>query len=303
MSIIDFNKIEQGPRMSNKPIVFIASSSEASLHAEAVNLQLTEEMQSEVWTNAFDLSSITITQIIKKTKESDYAVFIFHPDDQIFIRNVEYNSVRDNVVLELGMFIGSLGLEKCFILIPKSTERDFRLPSDLLGVTVSHYDVQDKNIIRAITPSCTKIKFSIKSLENSKIETDVLSQESILKAQLNDAKSQIWTMNFDMQRMTESANNANDIIKRMFFSIAKPATPLEIKQWEDGAKATQLREIKIQRHNVFIVDKDVIIPPLFGSELISLIVKEGVNVYGLDNCGHNLIYFMDGFRVNKEMGH
>jgi hypothetical protein len=287
--------------MSNKPTVFIASSSEASLHAEAVNLQLAEEMQSELWTNAFDLSSITITQIIKKTKESDYAVFIFHPDDQVFIRSVEYNSVRDNVVLELGLFIGSLGLDKCFILIPKSTDRSFRLPSDLLGVTVSHYDVQDENILRAITPSCTKIKFAIKNLENIKIDTDALGPESALKSQLNDAKYQIMTMNFDMQRLTESANIANDIIKRMFFSMVKPATPLEIKQWEDGAKATQLREIVIPRHKVFVIDKDVAIPPLFGADSISLIVKEGVTIYGLDRCGHSSVYFMDGFRVNREI--
>ena len=287
--------------MSNKPTVFIACSSEASLHAEAVNLQLAEEMQSELWTNAFDLSSITITQIIKKTKESDYAVFIFHPDDQVFIRSVEYNSVRDNVVLELGLFIGSLGLDKCFILIPKSTDRSFRLPSDLLGVTVSHYDVQDENILRAITPSCTKIKFAIKNLENIKIDTDALGPESALKSQLNDAKYQIMTMNFDMQRLTESANIANDIIKRMFFSMVKPATPLEIKQWEDGAKATQLREIVIPRHKVFVIDKDVAIPPLFGADSISLIVKEGVTIYGLDRCGHSSVYFMDGFRVNREI--
>ncbi|HHA1505025.1 TPA: TIR domain-containing protein [Enterobacter ludwigii] len=287
--------------MSNKPTVFIASSSEASLHAEAVNLQLAEEMQSELWTNAFDLSSITITQIIKKTKESDYAVFIFHPDDQVFIRSVEYNSVRDNVVLELGLFIGSLGLDKCFILIPKSTNRSFRLPSDLLGVTVSHYDVQDENILRAITPSCTKIKFAIKNLENIKIDTDALGQESALKSQLNDAKYQIMNMNFDMQRLTESAHIANDIIKRMFFSMVKPATPLEIKQWEDGAKATQLREIVIPRHKVFVIDKDVAIPPLFGADSISLIVKEGVTIYGLDRCGHSSVYFMDGFRVNREI--
>ncbi|MER1490457.1 TIR domain-containing protein [Enterobacter cloacae] len=287
--------------MSNKPTVFIASSSEASLHAEAVNLQLAEEMQSELWTNAFDLSSITITQIIKKTKESDYAVFIFHPDDQVFIRSVEYNSVRDNVVLELGLFIGSLGLDKCFILIPKSTDRSFRLPSDLLGVTVSHYDVQDENILRAITPSCTKIKFAIKNLESIKIDTDALGQESALKSQLNDAKYQIMTMNFDMQRLTESAHIANDIIKRMFFSMVKPATPLEIKQWEDGAKATQLREIVIPRHKVFVIDKDVAIPPLFGADSISLIVKEGVTIYGLDRCGHSSVYFMDGFRVNREI--
>ncbi|WP_270280590.1 TIR domain-containing protein [Enterobacter kobei] len=286
--------------MKEKPVVFIASSSEASLYAETVNLILAEEMHSEIWKNSFGLSTTTISSIIKKTKEADYAVFIFHPDDKVFIRDVEYDSVRDNVVLELGMFIGSLGIDKCFILLPKSTERVFRLPSDLDGVIGSYYDDQDPKAIRALTPSCTKIKLEVRELEDSKRETQILSTESILRAQLNDAKSQIMTMEFDTQRISESSQNYIDIIKRFFFSVAKPATPLEIKQWEDGAKATQLKEITIPRFKVYIVDQDVPIPPLFGADSISLIVKDGVKVYGDEKCGHSSIYYMEGFRTNKD---
>ena len=46
----------------------------------------------------------------------NFAIFVFHPDDKSLIREKEYDTVRDNVILELGMFIGTLGLEKCFIL-------------------------------------------------------------------------------------------------------------------------------------------------------------------------------------------
>jgi predicted nucleotide-binding protein len=117
--------------MSDKPTIFIASSSEALSVAEAVHIKLEQEMRVKLWENAFDLSSITITTLIGKTKEADYAVFVFHPDDKTIVREKEYGSVRDNVVLELGMFIGALGLEKCFILVPKSVESTFRLPTDL----------------------------------------------------------------------------------------------------------------------------------------------------------------------------
>ncbi|WP_341580827.1 TIR domain-containing protein [Marinobacter metalliresistant] len=94
--------------MSNKPTVFIASSSEAISVAEAVHIKLEQELRVRLWENAFDLSSVTITTLIDKTKEADYSVFVFHPDDKSIIRNTEYSAVRDNVVLELGMFIARI---------------------------------------------------------------------------------------------------------------------------------------------------------------------------------------------------
>ena len=105
--------------MSDKPTVFIASSSEALSVAEAVNIKLDQEFRPKLWENAFDLSTITISALIEKTNEADYAVFVFHKDDKALIRKQEHDIVRDNVVLELGMFIGAIGLDKCFILVPR----------------------------------------------------------------------------------------------------------------------------------------------------------------------------------------
>lgn len=54
--------------------------------------------------------------------------------------------------------------------------------------------------------------------------------------------------------------------------------------------------MKIRRHNVYFIDKDVIVPPLYGAGSLSLIVAKGVRVHGVDKSGHNSIYYMDGFR-------
>ena len=67
--------------MSDKSTIFIASSSEAISITEVVHIKLEQEMRVKLWENAFDLSSITITTLINKTKEADYAVFVFHTDD------------------------------------------------------------------------------------------------------------------------------------------------------------------------------------------------------------------------------
>lgn len=285
--------------MSDKPTVFIASSNEANSVSEAVFIKLEQEVRAKLWTNAFDLSSITITNLISKTKEADYAVFVFHPDDKSLIREKEYDIVRDNVILELGMFIGTLGLEKCFILVPRSAETFFRLPTDLAGVTVTFYNDQDPDLTDAVTGCCAQIKQSIKKLELSKIKTETTSETDLLRQQLNHTQSQIWSMNHDLQRAQEQSQSLLESIKSHFFSIAKPATPAEIKKWEDGAKESYLSNIKIGNREVYYVDKDVIIPPLFGAGSISIIVEKGVNVYGIDKWSHNTIYYLDGFRTSS----
>lgn len=267
--------------MGVKPTIFIASSTEANPVAEAVHIKLEDELKVRPWVNAFDLSSITITTLIGKTKEADYAVFVFHPDDRVIIRENEYSSVRDNVVLELGMFIGALGLEKCFVLVPDSAKQKFRLPTDLAGVTVSSYDDKDPEVIDAVTGSCAKIKQVVRKLEAEKTRTETTSEAENLKSVLHDSQSQIWSMNHDLQRLQEQSAVFLEAIKHQFFSIAKPATPAEIKHWEEGAKESHLKEIKVESYNTYFVDKDVIIPPFTGARAIGIIVGPGVKAHEL----------------------
>lgn len=147
-----------------RPRVFIASSSEALQVAEAVNMRLDNYAQVKQWDNAFDLSSITINSLVQCSRNTDFAVFVFHRDDKAIIRDNSYSIVRDNVLFELGLFIGAIGIERCFVLIPKSSEHDFRLPTDLAGLTVATYDDSHKNHVDAVTASCGRIKQAIEQL-------------------------------------------------------------------------------------------------------------------------------------------
>lgn len=287
--------------MNDKPTVFIASSSEAKDVAEAVLVKLEEEFRVKLWTNAFDLSSVTITTLVSKTKEVDYSVFVFYPDDKTIIREKEYNTVRDNVLLELGMFIGTLGLEKCFILAPKSTESTFRLPIDLAGVTASFYNDKEEQYIDAVTGSCAKIKQSIKKLELQKIKTKSTNEVDMLKQQISSMQSKVWGLNNDIQRANEQTQLFFESIKNFFFSVAKHATPAEIKAWETGAKETYLKEVKIREHDVYYIDKDIIIPSFHGANALSIIIEKGIRVYGINKWSHNSIYYMDGFRTDTRV--
>lgn len=282
--------------MKKKNTIFIASSTEALQYAEAVNIKLESIANIKQWDNAFDLSSITISSLIKKTKECDFAVFIFYNDDELMIRKESYTSVRDNVLFELGLFIGSLGLERCFILIPKQKEINFRIPTDLTAVTIATYDSENMDKLEAMTTCSAKIKFAIEKLTiPESLEENKSSEFSNLSLQIREYQSQIWTMKYDFDKINKDYLELLETTKNYFFSQIKPATEVEILNWENGAKKSYLDEVKIQRHKTYIVEKNLIVPSLFGSDMVNLIVKEGVEIIG-HKFGHNQIYYMDGFR-------
>ncbi|KGM38565.1 nucleotide-binding protein [Aquabacterium sp. NJ1] len=285
--------------MSNQPKVFVASSREGLHVAEAVNIKLENDARVKLWDNAFDLSSTTIQSLLSRAHDSDFAVFVFHADDKTIIRGNTYSTVRDNVLFELGLFIGALNLERCFILAPKSTEVEFRLPTDLAGVTISFYDDSLDDMVDAVTASCAKIKVALKRLgtEATEAQTQPKSEElANLQRQLGSVQSELWRTRIDAERSIEEKSKLLAAISAHFYATAKPATEAEIRAWEEGAKQTYPDTQTISRHGVYYVDHDVIVPPLFGAHAVALIVAKGARVAGLDQWSHNTIYFMDGFR-------
>lgn len=284
--------------MAETPRIFIASSREALHIAEAVNIRLEGDARIKQWDNAFDLSSLTLPALCARTKETDYAVFVFHKDDQVIIRGNTFSTVRDNVVFELGLFIGALGLEKCFVLVPKSVEGEFRLPTDLAGLTVAAYDDTLEDMVDAVATSCAKVKQAIRKISAASEAAQPAAQQQTTQADPTQIlQSELWRARIDLQRAVEQASSLQSAITQNFLSVAKPATEKEIARWEEGAKESYSTVPKIGNRNTFFVDRDVIVPTLHGANSISLIVATGVKVFGLDQWSHNAVYFMDGFRV------
>ena len=103
----------------------------------------------------------------------------FTPEDSVKIRNDEFQSVRDNVIFELGMFIGQLGKKRCFIVSPRSQD-SFRIPTDLFGVTYATYDLnrEDDNLSAALNPACNKIRQAIEKVQRTQQPLDPEEQEA-----------------------------------------------------------------------------------------------------------------------------
>ncbi|APX91966.1 hypothetical protein BWR19_02830 [Halomonas sp. 1513] len=151
--------------MNRKPRIFIGSSSESLDVADAVNLNLDHKAEVTIWRNGtFDLSSNTIDALTKKAKAVDFSLFIFSPDDIAIIRSKQKAIVRDNVLFELGLFIGALGKERCFILKPRGV--DLHFPTDLLGVTPADYESNrsDGDLASSVNHACVLMKQQMEKL-------------------------------------------------------------------------------------------------------------------------------------------
>lgn len=151
--------------MNRKPRLFIGSSVESLPIADAVNLNLDHEVEVTIWRNGtFELSNSAIDSLTKKAGSVDFALFIFSPDDVAIIRNKKEAIVRDNVLFELGLFIGAIGKDRCFILKPRDI--DLHFPTDLLGVTPADYEPNrsDGDLASAVNHACVLMKNRMKEL-------------------------------------------------------------------------------------------------------------------------------------------
>jgi predicted nucleotide-binding protein len=154
-SLVEQNRVRSGIQMSKKR-VFIGCSNEGKLIAQVLQLLLNEVANIEIWNQGvFDLTKGTLETLAKKVNSYDYAIFILSNDDLIMKRERQYTVSRDNVIFELGLFIGALGRERTFIVL----EKKVTIPSDLYGVSVINYTLEDSiNIISALGPVATRIQ-------------------------------------------------------------------------------------------------------------------------------------------------
>lgn len=142
-----------------KPRVFVGSSTEQLALAYAIQGCLAHDAEVTIWTQGvFDLSKSSLESLLGVLDRVDYGVFVFAPDDIVTMRGKEMNAARDNVVFELGLFIGRLGRGSGFIVAPRG--HSLHLPTDLLGTTPALYDATRaaKEPEAALGHACNEIR-------------------------------------------------------------------------------------------------------------------------------------------------
>jgi hypothetical protein len=166
----------------DKPKVFLGSSSrqQALDVLGVVENGLKKVSQPIPWNRGFRHSSLTlIEQLFHRLDQIDFAVFVFNDDDKISNDKEKLAVTRDNVLFECGLFMGRLGRERTYVVLPKGLE----MPDDLKGIVYAEYEPgADKNLHDSLAPSLRLIREEIVELGplRSKVEKDIAALRSDL---------------------------------------------------------------------------------------------------------------------------
>ena len=112
---------------------FIIHGHDHHLKTEVQLLMHRAGVTSLVLHEAPDKGRHTLDKLIEETKDAGYAIALLTPDD--LIEGGE-NRARQNVILEIGYFLGQLGKSRVRMIIKENIE----IPSDLHGVLYQRYD-------------------------------------------------------------------------------------------------------------------------------------------------------------------
>lgn len=183
-----------------KPSVFVGSSSEGLEFARAIRSLLTDDAEVTVWKeDVFVIGKSFIEALFDALPRFDYAILILTPDDLVSARNVEAFGPRDNVIFELGLFMGRLGRSRTFIV--RQAGGKMKMPSDLDGITMAKYEWprKDKSHKSAVGAACDSIRQIIRDLGVSDTKaataiTDIRTRQNEQEEQLVSQQVQIRSL-------------------------------------------------------------------------------------------------------------
>lgn len=120
-----------------KTRIFIGSSKEGLEIAEQIKKKLNDKYDCYLWTDdIFRFNESFLFTLLKEASLFDFGILVASKDDSSVIRDNSFETPRDNVIFELGLFLGRLGASRAFVI----QEIGSKLPTDLLGITVPQFE-------------------------------------------------------------------------------------------------------------------------------------------------------------------
>lgn len=112
--------------------IFIGSSSEGLAIAKKLSQKL-HDFDVRLWSkDVFNPSESNIEALVAQAQSSDFAILVLTPDDLVRYRGKKLDAPRDNVIFELGLFMGTIGRDRTYLL---TSSNEMKIPTDLDGVS------------------------------------------------------------------------------------------------------------------------------------------------------------------------
>ena len=128
--------------VNSRPILFVGCSAESIPIAESIQVGLEcDPIDVTMWTEGvFAPSAFPIESLEQVLRTVDFAALVLSPDDAVTSRGAMTDAPRDNIIFELGLFMGVLGHSRTFLIYPRGIE--IKIPTDLAGITPLTYSVE-----------------------------------------------------------------------------------------------------------------------------------------------------------------
>lgn len=147
------------------PVLFLGTSVEGLPVAnEIVSGLKHDDVIARPWAmpGLFSPGGVSVDVLLKEVDGADFAAMVFGPDDRIASRTATYAVPRDNVVFELGLFMGRIGRDRALMVLESKT--DVKIPSDLLGITPITYVMKGGDLAASVQTVCGDLRAVIKRL-------------------------------------------------------------------------------------------------------------------------------------------
>jgi hypothetical protein len=130
-----------------KPKIFFGSSTSGSKIAQEIKTFFEPHADCTLWSDSgvWEPNRSTFDNLIRMAGYFDFGVFVATADDLTLTNDQIVIEPRDNVILEMALFLGALGRDKSFLFV----EKGIKLPSDFNGIYMPRFDPNDSDSIES----------------------------------------------------------------------------------------------------------------------------------------------------------
>ncbi|WKV11258.1 CBASS system CD-NTase-associated NAD(+) hydrolase Cap12 [Marivirga harenae] len=151
-----------------KKRIFIGSSSEELKLANSAKVILERDFEVTIWNDSvwdssiFKINNNFLNDLLKASLQFDFGILLGTTDDKVEYRESIVMQPRDNVLFELGLFIGRLGLSKCAFVVDK----ELKVLSDISGISLARFE---KGEVSSFTTAISQVGEMFKNQIDSDI--------------------------------------------------------------------------------------------------------------------------------------
>lgn len=228
---------------SEKPNVFIGSSSESINIANLLLSSLKKWSNPKLWNTVFTPSKVTIDILLNEIPKYDLCVFLWTEDDELSCRGEKFKVTRDNVIFETGISHGIKGRDLTFIV----TIGDVKVISDLEGVTYIKYQTGEsmdvasgmiKNAFNNWIENCKETENKDNYINNKNVKRIDFSRAKQRRAQsgfgiIDELNEHMLNDDRDafVETLCKVEENNSSITQDSFLEIANMCTQMKLAEY------------------------------------------------------------------------